>query len=201
MHLDGELNYMLYEIALGTLENVNNKIASSFRADFPEINKLSVIELKPTVLAIASSVLKVGKTDPSTASIVQVIQDSYKNQQWRQPYQVDDFGSDFFNSTAWFPIADLEGPIVYSEGLMEIMLLGSKVTYPSHKHAPEELYVILAGQVWWQSENEEACWKYPGEVIHHPPNVIHSLKAGDDPVLILNLWRGGSFEMPVITNA
>ena len=84
---------------------------------------------------------------------------------------------------------------------MEIMLLEPKVTYPNHRHSPEELYTVLAGQVWWESENNYACWKHAGEVIHHQPNVVHSIKAGDEAVLILSLWRGGSFEMPVITDA
>lgn len=191
---------MLYELALSTLENVNSEIASSFRRDFPESNQLSSVDVEPFVLPIASSVLRVGNTAPSTASIVQEIQQSYQVQQWRQPYQVDDFGTDFFNGTAWFPIADVEGPLLYSGGLMEIMLLGPNVAYPSHRHAPEELYTVLAGQVWWESEIQHACWKYAGEVIHHRPNVVHSIKAGDEAVLILNMWRGGSFEMPVITD-
>jgi len=189
---------MLYELALSTLGAVGGEVPSSFMSGFPAKSALSVVELKPAVLPIVSSVPDVGKTAPATVAIVQAIKDVYKHQQWRQPYKVDDFGADFFHGTAWFPIADLEGPIVYSQGLMEIMLLGANVTYPGHKHVPEELYVILAGQVWWESEEEEACWKYAGEVIHHPSNVVHSLRAGDEPVLILNLWRGGGFEMPVI---
>ena len=192
---------MLYELALSLLENVDSEIALSFKRDFPEINRLSSVNLKPIVLPIASSVLQVGKTVPSTTDIVQAIQQSYQNQQWRQPYQVDDFGSEFFNGTAWFPIADVEGPILYSKGLMEIMLLGPEVTYPNHRHSPEELYLVLAGQVWWESEGRQACWKYAGEVMHHRSDVVHSIKAGDEAVLILNLWRGGSFEMPVITDA
>lgn len=192
---------MLYELALSTLENTKSEIASSFRLDFPELNQLSSVDVKPHVLPIASSVMQVGKTAPTTARIVEVIQQTYRDQQWRQPYKVEDFGIDFFNGTAWFPIADVEGPILYSEGLIEIMLLGPKVTYPNHRHSPEELYMVLAGQVWWEAEDQHACWKYAGEVIHHRPNVVHSIKAGDEAVLILNLWRGGSFEMPVITNA
>lgn len=192
---------MLYELALSTLESVKNKIASSFRLDFPDLSQLSLVSLKPSILPIASSVLKVGKVAPSTAGIVEVIQYTYMNQQWRQPYQVSDFGLEFFNCSAWFPIADVKGPIVYSKGLMEVMLLDSKVVYPSHKHSPEELYIVLAGQVWWQSENEKACWKYAGEVIHHRANIVHSIEAGNEPVLILNLWRGGSFEIPVIIEA
>ncbi len=191
---------MLYELALGTLENLDKEIASSFRRDFPALNQLPSTDLRPSVLPIASSVLNVGKIAPSTFDIVRMIQVTYQDQQWRQPYQIDDFGLEFFNGTAWFPIADVEGPIVYSNGLMEVMLLDSRITYPSHKHSPEELYVILAGEILWQSEHNEACWKGAGDVIHHLPHVTHSIKAGDEPVLILNLWRGGCFEMPVITN-
>lgn len=192
---------MLYELALRTLENVSSEIALSFRQGFPQQIQLASIELEPMTLPIASSVLNVGSTAPSTIDIVVQIQESYLNQRWRQPYREDDFGSEFFKGTAWFPIADTQGPIVYSEGLMEVMLMDANVSYPSHKHAPEELYVILAGQVWRESDNKPGCWKYAGDVIHHRPHVVHSIKAGEEPALILNLWRGGGFEMPVITQA
>ena len=78
---------MLYELALSLLENVDSEIALSFKRDFPEINQLSSVNLKPIVLPIASSVLQVGKTVPSTIDIVQAIQQSYQDQQWRQLYQ------------------------------------------------------------------------------------------------------------------
>ncbi len=191
---------MLYALALKTLEKINNDISLSFRNDFPEINQLSVIDLEASVLPVTSSVLKVGQTASTTEEIVLKIQEIYQYQAWRQPYQIDDFGHDFFSKSAWFPIADINGPVIYSKGLIEIMLLDSDLAYPSHKHTPEELYVILAGKVWWEAENGVACWKHSGDVIHHPSNVIHSVKAADEPVLILNFWRGGSFEMPVITN-
>jgi quercetin dioxygenase-like cupin family protein len=94
----------------------------------------------------------------------------------------------------------VNGPIVYSYGLMEVMLMGSGLTYPKHKHSSEEVYIVLAGKVWWEAENVKSspAWKNAGDVIHHAPNQIHAVTAGDEPVLILNLWRGGSFEMPEI---
>jgi len=193
--------HKLYELALSTLEKVNDKTASSFSCGFPPLNQLSTVDLEPSILPITSSVLSAGKTDPSTIRLVEKIQETYQEQHWRQPYKIDDFDIDFFNNTAWFPIADVDGPVLYSGGLMEIMLLGPNITYPNHKHSPEELYVVLAGQVWWNAEGQSVCWKHAGEVIHHRPNVVHSLKSGDEAVLILNLWRGGSFEMPEIVNA
>ncbi len=83
--IERDHNHMLYEQALCTLENVGNKIALSFRDDFPEINQLPFVDLKPSILPLSSSVLEVGKTSRSTESIVQVIQETYQNKHWRQP--------------------------------------------------------------------------------------------------------------------
>ena len=59
---------------------------------------------------------------------------------------------------------------------------------------------MLAGEVWWEADNaaDGPTWKKAGEVIHHMPHQAHAITAGKDTVLILNLWRGGSFEMPSI---
>lgn len=191
---------MFYELALKTLENINETISLSFRRDFPDINQLSIIEIDRSKLPVTSVILNAGETATSTGEIVQKIQRNYKYQAWRQPYKIDDFGPEFFYKSAWFPIADANGPVVYSKGLIEIMLLDSGLTYPRHKHKPDELYIVLAGKVWWEADNNVACWKHAGEAVHHPSNTIHSVRAGDEPVLILNLWRGGGFEMPEIAD-
>jgi len=69
---------MLYDLALKTLENINNDISLSFRNDFPEINQLSVIDLEASVLPVTSSVLKVGQTVSTTEEIVLKIQEIYQ---------------------------------------------------------------------------------------------------------------------------
>jgi hypothetical protein len=190
----------LYRLALLTLKNVNNEIAASFQTSFPDVELLPKKNLKASLLPITSSVPSVGSTSASTNDLVEAIKKCYFYQSWRQPYAIEDFGNKFFDNSAWFPIADVNGPIVYSNGLMEMMLMGSGLTYPKHKHNPEELYIVLAGKVWWEAENARSspAWKHAGDVIHHAPNQTHSVTGGDEPVLILNLWRGGSFEMPEI---
>lgn len=190
---------MLYELALDTLVNINNDIALSFKQNFPDQNLLPKTDLDSNTLAICDAVLTVGQTTLTTKALVEAVQVNYQKQHWRQPYKEAEICEQFLNNSAWFPIADVDGPLVYKQGLMEIMILGANVAYPSHQHAPEELYVVLAGEVWWEAADETACWKYAGEVIHHQPHVIHSIKAGNEPVLILNLWRGGGFEMPVVS--
>ena len=190
----------LYRLALFALNNVNNQLATSFLKSFPDVELLPTINLEPSILPITNRIPSVGDASVSTSDLVAAIKKCYLAQSWRQPYRIEDFGSELFNNTAWFPIADVNGPIVYSSGLLEVMLMGSGVTYPRHKHSPEELYIVLAGEIWWETENVKSspAWKHAGDAIHHPPNQIHAVTAGDEPALILNLWRGGSFEMPEI---
>lgn len=191
---------MFYQLALKILENLNNDISLSFKDSFPNISQLQVINTNPSLRPVTACIPDVGKTTALTEGLVLEIQKTYQNQAWRQPYNVEDFGNEFYHKSAWFPIADTLGPVVYSDGLIEIMLLDAGLTYPKHKHAPEELYIVLAGEVWWEAEDKKPCWIQSGDFIHHPSNVAHSIRAGNRPVLILNLWRGGGFELPAIIN-
>ena len=190
----------LYSLALAVIDSINDTIAASFRNDFPEAELLQKRRLKPLLLPITECIPHISNTSESTIALVDSIKKSYQKQQWRQPYSIEDFGSDFFHKSAWFPIADVNGPLVYPDGLMEIMLMGPGLTYPKHKHEPEELYIVLSGKVWWETEKdgETPCWKRAGEAIYHAPNQVHAITSGDEPVLVLNLWRGGGFQIPKI---
>ena len=192
--------YQLFELAHKTVSSFQDDSAHSFAASFPDISALSSCELKPAFLPLIDSVNSTGPTSDKTIELVNAIKNSYKSQAWRQPYSEKDIGGKFVNGSAWFPIADIDGPIIYTQGLVEIMLLGAGVTYPKHSHSPEELYIVLAGQVFWEADGSASSptWKKSGETIHHLPNQTHSITAGEDAVLILSLWRGGSFEMPSI---
>ncbi|MES9964218.1 MAG: dimethylsulfonioproprionate lyase family protein [Candidatus Sedimenticola sp. 20ELBAFRAG] len=190
----------LYRLALTTIDSVNEPAAASFKRDFPEESLLPRQSLEPSLLPIAECIPRISNASTSTHALVDSIKNTYQERQWRQPYAEEDFGPDFFNNSAWFPIADVNGPLVYQDGLMEIMLMGPGLSYPKHKHEPEELYIVLAGRVWWVAEKDEKspCWKSAGDAIHHTSNQVHAITSGDEPVLILNLWRGGGFQIPKI---
>lgn len=191
----------IFELAYATISKLSDKNAISFANDLPNVNQLTLNEVTANILPVVHCINSLGSVSHNTSELVSAIKCSYKSQAWRQPYSKKDIGEKFANGSAWFPIADINGPIVYKEGLMEVMLLNSGITYPKHSHNPEELYVILAGKVWWEADSaiNSGSWKKAGEVIYHLPNQVHSITAGDKAVLILNLWRGGCFEMPNIT--
>jgi len=191
----------MFELAQKIVSELRDKNAISFAENLPRVDELSLSELAPSLLPIVNAIKSIGPVSKSTSELVSAIKNTYELQAWRQPYSEKEIGAAFTNGSAWFPIADVKGPVVYTEGLVEVMLLGGGVSYPKHSHSPEELYVVLAGQVWWEAEDasESPAWKKAGEVIHHLPHQVHSISAGEEAVLILNLWRGGVFEMPSIT--
>lgn len=151
----------LYRLALLTLINVNNELATSFQKSFPDLELLPKKNLEPSLLPITNCTPSVGDTSASTSDLVVAIKNVTWTNNGGSHMQIEDFGSQFFNNSAWFPIADVNGPIVYSYGLMEVMLMGSGLTYPKHKHSPEEVYIVLAGKVWWEAENVKSrpVWK------------------------------------------
>ncbi len=190
----------LYALARDLLLTTNNTFAKSFLTDLPSVKSFEERTVAASKLPIMSALADLGPTAPDTAELVAEVVRSAPYQAWRQPYDSEDFGADFSERSGWFPIADRDGPLVMTEGLVEIMLLGDGVKYPMHSHAPEELYLVLAGKVWWEAEGEPKApsWRFAGDVIHHPPHRRHALTAGDAPVLVLALWRGGGFEKPLI---
>lgn len=62
-------------------------------------------------------------------------------------------------------------------------LMTPHTQYPVHSHPPEEVYLSLTPGEWW---NETMDWRDPGEgVIHNPPGIRHSMRAGAQPLLAI----------------
>lgn len=191
----------LYTLARDILPKTNSAIAMSFLSDLPSVQELEERIVTPSILSVVSVLDDLGPTIPETDTLVTAVLQSATAQAWRQPYTVADFGADFAARSGWFAIADRDGPLVMTTGLVEIMLLDAHLTYPMHSHTPEELYVVLAGEVWWEAEGDRdaPAWRRAGDVIHHPSHRRHALTAGEKPTLLLALWRGGGFEKPIIS--
>jgi len=71
-----------------------------------------------------------------------------------------------------------------------VSLVAPGISYPRHRHPPEELYVVLSPGKWMQNDNPLAL-KRSGDLVHNPPNVWHSMQAVNVPLLaIWCLWVG-----------
>lgn len=65
-----------------------------------------------------------------------------------------------------------------------LSLVAPGVTYPDHHHPPEEVYIVLSGGEWRQNANP---WHAPGVggIVYNPPDIIHAMRAGDEPLLAI----------------
>jgi hypothetical protein len=71
-----------------------------------------------------------------------------------------------------------------------VSLMAPHVTYPDHRHPPEELYAVLSPGSWRQ---EARPWHEPGPggVVYNHPDVIHAMRSTHVPLFaIWCLWSG-----------
>ena len=69
-----------------------------------------------------------------------------------------------------------------------VSLLAPHITYPDHRHPPEELYAVLSPGSWRQDAKP---WHEPGPggVVYNHPNVVHAMRSTSAPLLaVWCLW-------------
>ena len=96
-----------------------------------------------------------------------------------------------------FPEGHANAALIGAGGLEEhrdvrlgVSLVAPGVTYPDHRHPPEEGYLVLSAGFWRQDRGE---WfeRASGETVHNVPNIRHAMRAGQVPLLALwMLWTG-----------
>ncbi|MBB2202637.1 dimethylsulfonioproprionate lyase family protein [Gluconacetobacter tumulisoli] len=72
--------------------------------------------------------------------------------------------------------------------LIGVSLVAPGTLYPDHHHPPEEVYVVLSDGEWRQGTGP---WHAPGTggIVYNPPNIVHAMRSGQDPLLALwCLW-------------
>ncbi|MDQ6433057.1 dimethylsulfonioproprionate lyase family protein [Mesorhizobium sp. LHD-90] len=118
---------------------------------------------------------------------------------WGQTYTAADFGQKFVDNYGWLELLGTRGHFVHDEIAAGLLILGPQLLYPDHHHVAEEIYIPLTGGTEWRKSGGDFVVREAGEVIHHPSNVNHAMRTGDDPLLALYLWRGGPLaQRPVI---
>jgi dimethylpropiothetin dethiomethylase len=73
---------------------------------------------------------------------------------------------------------------------MGVFLQSPQTRYPTHSHAAEELYLVLAGTPLWQKDDSPFSPVPPGSAVRHLSYQRHSMKTERDAFLALWLWTG-----------
>ncbi|UWQ33714.1 hypothetical protein K3555_04110 [Leisingera sp. M527] len=110
---------------------------------------------------------------------------------WQQTYtEADSFSRDWLDNYGWVNMVSPEGLYQSDEMRLSIGYWGAGQHYGEHSHAPEETYLILAGQARFHSEGRAAQDAGPGDTIHHAPHQKHAIDMVPGPLLAAAFWRG-----------
>lgn len=129
--------------------------------------------------------------DDTTEPMARLLSERGARLHWGQTYTAADFGQDFVDKYGWVELFGTRGHFANDRVAAGFLLLGPRILYPDHHHEAEEVYIPLTGGTLWRKGDADFAARQAGEVIHHPSNVNHAMRTGDEPLLALYLWRGG----------
>ena len=155
-------------------------------ADLPSLatspHSLPVCDLLPGVLSL---------TNDRTRPVVSALIDAAPALHWQQTYsEADGFSREWLDSYGWVNLVSPDGLYVSEEIRVSIGYWGVGQHYDEHSHAPEEVYLILAGQARFHSEGRAPIDAGPGDTIHHRPHQKHAIDMVPGPLLAAAFWRG-----------
>jgi hypothetical protein len=62
-----------------------------------------------------------------------------------------------------------------------VTIMRRHITYPDHRHSPEEVYIVLSDGYWRQ--NQEPWWSPgPGGYVYNKSDIIHAMKSVETPL-------------------
>jgi hypothetical protein len=110
---------------------------------------------------------------------------------WGQTYNTGDFSQAFLDGYGWVELFGERGVFASHDMAGGFLMLGPDIHYPDHHHVAQEIYVPLTDGSLWSKDGGAFQPRQPGEIIHHPSDIRHAMRTGDEPLVALYLWRGG----------
>jgi dimethylpropiothetin dethiomethylase len=109
------------------------------------------------------------------------------------PWRIPGFGKLPAALKQQLAVTEIVGPqgLFYSSSVrLGILLQLSHTAYPRHRHAADELYLVLHGHARWSVDDGGLKRKPPGTYIHHQPFVLHTIQTDEEPLVALWGWVG-----------
>ena len=139
----------------------------------------------PTVDLLGGIVDKAGNAPTAIAQLASKLLALSPSLAWSRRSGASRVGEPFLSGHANTMIAGREGYEQRGDVIVGASMLAPGITYPEHKHAPEEMYIVMSGGDWY---NELEGWYTPriGDVIYHRPWLRHAMRSGEQP--LLTVW-------------
>ncbi len=112
---------------------------------------------------------------------------------WEQGYTKSDelVGDDMLAGYGFAEIIGKYGPFISATVRAGMGIWGPHVTYPSHRHHAEEVYVVLAGSAEFQLDRGNCEEKAAGDVVYIPSMLVHGFRTIHLPLIVFYIWQGG----------
>ncbi|MFO1035607.1 MAG: dimethylsulfonioproprionate lyase family protein [Geminicoccaceae bacterium] len=169
----------------GYLLGLRDPIVADFMRAWPDEPEQR--NLQPTMLPVQGFLGDLRATTGLAADLVEAA----PNLAWRQTYGAAEMPPCFLDRYGWTELLGTRGHWRSDELAAGFLLLGPDTLYPEHRHAAEEIYIVLVGTADWSRGGEGWRRRMPGEVVHHDSQTPHAMRTGAEPLLALYLWRGG----------
>ena len=166
-------------LALQRLEQ--QQIATAERLATPARRQVACRHLPESIAAVLP-------LDSSLASVIAEIEDELA---WQQNVNYSDAAMNCPGYMDNYAYAELVGPAGLWPGndfRMGLLVLGPHLHYLDHNHPAPELYWLLTGPSDWRAGSAGFTSREQGEMIWHPPHVVHATRTGAVPLLALYIW-------------
>ncbi len=112
---------------------------------------------------------------------------------WEQTYCAEDglVPQSMLDGYAYADVIGERGPFVSDRIRSGILVFGPGIDYPTHHHAAEEIYVLLAGNADFSLHGDAPARHRAGDVVYVDPNRPHALSTRKKSLVIFYLWQGG----------
>ncbi len=161
------------------------------------IDALRYNGMAPRTLPAVSGLKKARfDTAPETAPLTRAILDAADELHWQQSYTKAQVGALHLANYGWFNLVSPEGPFISPDIRISVGYWAQGLTYPEHRHLPEEIYYVLAGRARFLTDGRPPFEGGPGTLIHHPPDIAHGFELPDAALLAMAFWRGQNLLRP-----
>ncbi len=144
----------------------------------------------PVCESIEPALANARRQTPSLAQLGDALAAIEPKLGWRRRPGAEALGPAFAEGHANAYVVGPDGIERRDDVLVGISLMAPRLQYPDHNHPPEEVYVTLSAGSWRQGAG---AWSEPGPggIVYNPPDVVHAMLSGEQPLLaIWCLWCG-----------